>query len=66
VSATFPIYLWHYLTARAIYDELVHPLVQLPASAAVLLSAVAVVAFALGRWRGSHARARGWPARRRR
>lgn len=42
-------YLWHYLLARMIYDQLVRPLEHGNASALMLATWVAVVAFALGR-----------------
>jgi hypothetical protein len=48
-ASTFVTYLWHYLLARAIYDDLVRPLVRGHGSGAVVLICVVVVAFVLGR-----------------
>jgi hypothetical protein len=55
-ATAFVIYLWHYLAARLLYDDLVRPLSrgQLP-SALVLVAIAAAVAFALGRRSGRRA-----------
>jgi len=42
-------YLWHYLTARTIYDDLVRPLAHGNLSVAVLVACVGAVGFAAGR-----------------
>jgi hypothetical protein len=44
-------YVWHYMVARVLYDELVRPLVHGHLSTAPALAAVAAVAFVLGRVR---------------
>jgi hypothetical protein len=48
-ATAFLTYLWHYVVARAIYDQVIRPLVHGHPGAAVVLVCVAVVAFALGR-----------------
>jgi hypothetical protein len=40
-------YLWHYLVARLLYDELVHPLVRGDLAALVAVAAAAGLAVAL-------------------
>jgi hypothetical protein len=42
-------YLWHYLIARTIYDDLVRPLARGNVSVALLLACVGAVGFAVGR-----------------
>jgi hypothetical protein len=42
-------YLWHYLVARMIYDQLVRPVLHGDAARLALLACVAAGAFALGR-----------------
>jgi hypothetical protein len=42
-------YLWHYLIARTIYDDLVRPLAHGNVSVALLVACVAAVGFAVGR-----------------
>jgi hypothetical protein len=44
-ATAFVTYLWHYVLARAFYDDLLHR----HASSALVVAAVAVAAFALGR-----------------
>jgi hypothetical protein len=48
-ATAFLSYLWHYIVARAIYDQVVRPLVHGHPGGAVALVCLAVVAFALGR-----------------
>jgi hypothetical protein len=48
-ATVFLSYLWHYVVARAIYDQVVRPLVHGHPGGAVALVCLAVVAFALGR-----------------
>jgi hypothetical protein len=52
-ATAFVTFLWHYVAARLIYDDLVRPLTrgQIP-SALVLVAIAAGVAFAVGRRRG--------------
>jgi hypothetical protein len=52
VSATFVTYLWHYLAARAIYDELLRPLMHGRPWVLLFVAGVAALAFAVGRWSG--------------
>ena len=49
MSTPFITYLWHYLAARAIYDELVRPLTHGHAASLLLLMVIAAGAFLLGR-----------------
>jgi hypothetical protein len=49
-ATAFVIYLWHYVAARLVYDDLVHPLMRGRVPSALVLVAIAAgVAFALGR-----------------
>jgi hypothetical protein len=43
-------YLWHYLVARVVYDQLIRPVLHGDAAHLTMLACVAAVAFALGRW----------------
>jgi hypothetical protein len=43
------IYVWHYLVARMIYDQLLRPLAHGDAAGLLLLACVAAAAFVLGR-----------------
>jgi hypothetical protein len=52
MSTLFITYLWHYLAARAIYDELVRPLTHGHAASLLLLMGIAGGAFLLGRRSG--------------
>jgi hypothetical protein len=45
------IYVWHYLVARMIYDQLVRPLAHGDAARLLVLACVAGSAFVLGRRR---------------
>ena len=42
-------YVWHFLVARMIYDQLVRPVIHGDAARLALLACIATVAFALGR-----------------
>jgi hypothetical protein len=51
VSAiTLVTYVWHYLVARLVYDQLVRPLLHGHPSTAVLTSCIGIAAFLIGRW----------------
>lgn len=50
MSVTFFTYLWHYLIARTIYDELLRPALHRTVTALVLVACLAAAAFLLGRW----------------
>jgi hypothetical protein len=52
-------YVWHYLVARVIYDQLVRPLAHGDAPRLVLLACIAALSFALGR-RSSALGRRSW------
>jgi hypothetical protein len=56
MSVTFITYLWHYLTARAIYDELLRPLTRGHPGALLVVALVAAAAFLLGRRSGMRSR----------
>jgi hypothetical protein len=47
--AVFVTYVWHYLLARLLYDDLLRPLAHGRVPPALLLAAVAGVAFGVGR-----------------
>jgi hypothetical protein len=49
MSTLFVTYLWHYILARGIYDELLHPLAHGDASVLIVLALLVVGAFAAGR-----------------
>lgn len=63
----FVTYLWHYLIARLLYDQLVRPLIHGRASALLFVVFVGLVAFLIGRLtrRGEAAGARSATGRRR-
>jgi hypothetical protein len=42
-------YLWHYLVARLIYDQLIRPALDGDAARLAVLACVAAIAFAVGR-----------------
>jgi hypothetical protein len=42
-------YVWHYLVARMLYDELIRPLAHGDAARLLLLALIAMGAFVLGR-----------------
>ena len=48
-ASAFPTYLWHYMLARLLYDELVRPLAHGRVSTALLIAVVAVLGFAAAR-----------------
>lgn len=54
-AVTLITYVWHYLTARLVYDQLVRPLSHGRGATTLLICGVAAVAFVLGRWTGRHA-----------
>jgi hypothetical protein len=43
-------YLWHYLVARMLYDQLIRPVAHGDGSGLALLACVAIGSFVLGRW----------------
>jgi hypothetical protein len=43
-------YVWHYLFARMLYDQLLRPLSHGRVPSALLIVSAAVAAFAIGRW----------------
>ena len=49
MSAMFISYLWHYLAARTIYDELLIPVTRGHPGVLIVLGLLVVGAFALGR-----------------
>ena len=49
MSATFLTYLWHYLTARAIYDEFLRPFTEGHLMPLVLVALIAAAAYLHGR-----------------
>ena len=67
-GVTLVTYLWHYLLARMIYDQLLRPLSHGHATVAVLVACVGATSFLIGRWTGrrSGLRADGWVTQRRR
>ena len=48
-AAAFLSYLWHYVVARMVYDDLLRPLLRGHGTAAVVFVCVLIAAFALGR-----------------
>lgn len=62
----FLTYLWHYLLARLMYDDLVRPLTRSGTAMVLLpLAIVAIVSFLLGRRSGRRRRFDRWTSRRR-
>jgi hypothetical protein len=55
IAATIDLvtYVWHYVLARMLYDQLARPLLRGRMSELLLVLAVAVTAFLVGRWHGS-------------
>jgi hypothetical protein len=49
VASAFLTYLWHYMTARLLYDEMARPLLHGRVSTVGALAAVAAAGFVLGR-----------------
>lgn len=49
MSALFFTYLWHYLAARTIYDEVLRPISRGHPGGLVLIALIAAIAFAVGR-----------------
>ena len=56
MSALFVTYLWHYLLARAIYDELLRPLAHGDPGLLILLGLLVSGAYAIGRRRALRGR----------
>jgi hypothetical protein len=50
MSAMFVSYVWHYLAARALYDELLRPAVGGNYGPLLTVGLVGAIAFLLGRW----------------
>jgi hypothetical protein len=48
-AAAFLTYLWHYLVARMLYDDLLRPLLRGHGTDALVFVCVVIAAFALGR-----------------
>jgi hypothetical protein len=48
-AASLLTYLWHYLVARMLYDQLIRPLAHGDASGLAMLVCVAIGSFVLGR-----------------
>ena len=57
-AVTFVTYLWHYLIARMIYDDVVRPLLRGDASGVLLIGCVAIAGFVMGAWRERRSRSR--------
>jgi hypothetical protein len=55
---TFLTYLWHYLVARLVYDQLVRPVLHGHISIVLLSCCVGGAAFLIGRWSGKHSTGR--------
>jgi hypothetical protein len=51
-GVTFITYLWHYVTARFVYDQVLRPLIHGHPSSALLVCGVAIGSFAVGSWSG--------------
>ena len=49
-AVTFITYLWHYLVARTVYDQMLRPLIHGHPGSALLVCCVAIAGFAVGRW----------------
>lgn len=52
MSTLFFTYLWHYLAARGIYDQVFAPIAHGHPAALVLITLTAVIGFVLGRRSG--------------
>jgi hypothetical protein len=57
-AVTLITYLWHYLLARTVYDQMLRPLIHGHPSRALPLCCVAIAGFAVGRWSGRRQSAR--------
>lgn len=53
-AITLITYVWHYLIARLVYDQLLRPLIHGHVPATPATCAVAIAAFLIGRWSGRH------------
>lgn len=49
-AVTFITYLWHYMFARTLYDQMLRPLLHGHPGSALLTLSVAIGGFAAGRW----------------
>ena len=49
MSATFLTYLWHYLIARTLYDQLLHPILRGHLAVLLLVAGVGAAGFLAGR-----------------
>jgi hypothetical protein len=58
-SVTLITYVWHYLFARTIYEQLLRPLLHGNVSGVLLLGCLATGAFLLGHWIGRRGARRG-------
>jgi len=56
MSASLLTYVWHYLVARTLYDELLRPVLDGNLAAILLIACVGAAAFLVGRW--THRRAK--------
>lgn len=52
-AVTFITYLWHYVLARMVYDQVLRPMVHGHPGNALLMACVAIGGFAVGRWSGT-------------
>jgi hypothetical protein len=53
-ALTLITYVWHYLVARLLYDQLLRPLVHVRIPIAALICGVAAAGFLIGRWTRRH------------
>ena len=51
-TLTLITYVWHYVVARLAYDQVIRPLSHGHLSVTLVICAVALAAFLLGRWTG--------------
>ena len=58
-ALTVVTYLWHYLVARLVYDQLVRPAIHGHLTFALVTGGVGAAAFLIGRWTGIHGARRG-------
>jgi hypothetical protein len=57
-AVTLITYVWHYLLARMIYNEVVRPLLHGDASGLLLIGCVGIAGFLVGAWRERRSRSR--------
>ena len=65
-GVTLITYLWHYLLARTVYDQMLRPLIHGHPGSALPICCVAIAGFAVGRWSGRRRSARAVEPPRRR